>query len=878
MFVKLMVIDGNSILNRAFYGVRLLTNHEGLFTNAVYGFLSTLLRLREEYQPDRLAVCFDVRQKTFRHEQYEDYKGTRKGMPEELAVQLPIMHEVLEAMGIPCIEKPGFEADDLLGTLSRQAEENGDTCLLVTGDKDSLQLIGEKTQVLLVVTRKGQTTTTDYTTEVFREQYGFDPIHMIDLKGLMGDSSDNIPGVPGIGEKTAMGLVQKFGTIQAVYDNIDDPFIKKGQRNKLLDGREMAEMSRNLATIVRDVPLEQTAGDIAAPVVDNEALYRLFTRLEFKNFITRFGLEAPEETTAQLPEISREPAQSLEELQRFVSGAERVVLTAPRSLEALCLLRDGEARIARAAGFGAESWKDVLTWLFSGAVPLVLHDGKELLCACMREGLEPKGIVFDTALGAYLLNPTESGYSLDKVALAYLRREIPDSKEYEEENAFSLLGGSEEAESALCAHAQTIAQLADQIIPQIDEEGMHSLYYDVELPLMTVLAEMQVIGFEADADALHAFGESLSGRIAELTAEIYQQAGEEFNINSTKKLGEILFDKLQLPVIKKTKRGYSTNIEVLEALRGYHAIADLLIEYRQLTKLQSTYVDGLLKVIDPADRRIHSTFQQMVTATGRLSSTDPNLQNIPVRQELGSELRHMFRAKEGCVLADADYSQIELRVLAHIAQDKTMIEAFRSDTDIHAVTASQVFRCKPEEVTPLMRRSAKAVNFGIVYGISSFSLAKDINVTVKQAGEYIDNYLETYHGVRDYMQRIKEEARENGYVSTLFGRRRYLPELKSKNFNIRSFGERVALNTPIQGTAADIIKIAMVRVSRRLKQENLRSRLILQVHDELILEVPEEEQEQAQRILVEEMEQAYTLAVPLRVDAACGKDWYAAKG
>jgi DNA polymerase-1 len=389
---------------------------------------------------------------------------------------------------------------------------------------------------------------------------------------------------------------------------------------------------------------------------------------------------------------------------------------------------------------------------------------------------------------------------------------------------------------------------------------------------------MQVIGFEADADALHAFGESLSGRIAELTAEIYQQAGEEFNINSTKKLGEILFDKLQLPVIKKTKRGYSTNIEVLEALRGYHAIADLLIEYRQLTKLQSTYVDGLLKVIDPADRRIHSTFQQMVTATGRLSSTDPNLQNIPVRQELGSELRHMFRAKEGCVLADADYSQIELRVLAHIAQDKTMIEAFRSDTDIHAVTASQVFRCKPEEVTPLMRRSAKAVNFGIVYGISSFSLAKDINVTVKQAGEYIDNYLETYHGVRDYMQRIKEEARENGYVSTLFGRRRYLPELKSKNFNIRSFGERVALNTPIQGTAADIIKIAMVRVSRRLKQENLRSRLILQVHDELILEVPEEEQEQAQRILVEEMEQAYTLAVPLRVDAACGKDWYAAKG
>ncbi|MDO5547055.1 MAG: DNA polymerase I [Eubacteriales bacterium] len=873
-----MVIDGNSILNRAFYGVRLLTNHEGLFTNAVYGFLSTLLRLREEYQPDRIAVCFDVRQKTFRHEQYEAYKGTRKGMPDELAVQLPIMHEVLEAMGIPCLEKPGFEADDLLGTLSRQTEENGDTCLLVTGDKDSLQLVGDNTHVLLVVTRKGQTTTTDYTTEVFREQYGFDPIHMIDLKGLMGDTSDNIPGVPGIGEKTAMGLVQKFGTVSAVYDNIDDPFIKNGQRKKLLEGREMAEKSRMLATIVRDVPMEMTASEIPAPVQDNAALYQLFTRLEFKNYITRFGLEAPEEETEKSRPVTWKPAKTLDELSTFVKDAERVVLTAPRSLEAVCLLCGGEARVARADAFGAEGWKELLTWLFSGKVPLVLHDGKELLCALLREGIQPEGIVFDTALGAYLLNPAESGYTLDKVALAYLRREIPDSRDYEDENAFSLLGGREEAPKTLCVHAQVIAELADAILPKIDEEGMHDLYYEVELPLMTVLAEMQVIGFEADAGALHSFGESLSGRIAELTAEIYQQAGEEFNINSTKKLGEILFEKLELPVIKKTKRGYSTNIEVLEALRGYHVIADLLIEYRQLTKLQSTYVDGLLKVIDPKDGRIRSTFQQMATATGRLSSTDPNLQNIPVRQELGSELRHMFRAKDGCVLVDADYSQIELRVLAHIAQDETMIEAFQGDTDIHTVTASQVFRCAPEDVTPLMRRSAKAVNFGIVYGISSFSLAKDINVTVKQAGEYIKNYLETYYGVRDYMERIKEEARENGYVSTLFGRRRYLPELKSKNFNIRSFGERVALNTPIQGTAADIIKIAMVRVSQRLKREQLRGRLILQVHDELILEVPEEESERAQQILVEEMEQACRLSVPLRVDAACGKDWYAAKG
>lgn len=876
--MKIMVIDGNSILNRAFYGVRLLTNHEGLYTNAIYGFLSTLLRLREDYAPERLAVCFDVRQKTFRHEQYEDYKGTRKGMPDELAVQMPVIKEVLGAMGIPCLEQPGFEADDLLGTLSRQANENGDTCYLVTGDKDSLQLIGDGTHVLLVVTRKGQTMTTDYTEEVFREQYGFDPIHMIDLKGLMGDSSDNIPGVPGIGEKTAMGLVQKFGTVEAVYENIDDPFIKNGQRKKLLEGREMADKSKMLATIIRDVPTEMTAEQLPEPIPDNDELYRLFVKLEFKQFITRFGLEAPKQETQPSEQIDWEWCTDEGKLMQWLSGAERVALAAPTSLKAICLLHENSTRLAKADDFGTDRWKALLTRLFSGDIPLALHDGKELLCALMREGIDPKGVVFDTALGAYLLDPAENSYSLENVTMAYLNREVADSSAYQEESAFSLLGGCETAAEVLCEHAQAIYQLAQRLLPKLDEEGMHDLYYDIELPLMTVLADMQVIGFEADADALRRFGDSLTGRIQELEQEIYQQAGETFNINSPKQLGEILFEKLELPVIKKTKRGYSTNIEVLEALRGYHVIADLIIEYRQLTKLQSTYVDGLLRVISPEDGRIRSTFQQMVTATGRLSSTDPNLQNIPVRQELGSELRHMFRAKDGCLLVDADYSQIELRVLADIAKDDTMITAFREDADIHTITASQVFRCAPEEVTPLMRRSAKAVNFGIVYGISSFSLAKDIGVTVKQASEYMDNYLNTYHGVRDYMERIKEQAKEDGYVSTRFGRRRYLPELKSKNFNIRSFGERVALNTPIQGTAADIIKIAMVRVWRRLREEQLESKLILQVHDELILECPETEVERAQRILAEEMEQACQLAVPLRVDVHSGKDWYAAKG
>ncbi len=876
--MKIMVIDGNSILNRAFYGVRLLTNHEGLYTNAVYGFLSTLLRLREEYAPERLAVCFDVRQKTFRHEQYEEYKGTRKGMPDELAVQLPIIKDVLKAMGIPCLEQPGFEADDLLGTLSQQANESGDTCYLVTGDKDALQLIGGGTHVLLVVTRKGQTTTTDYTEDVFRQQYGFDPIHMIDLKGLMGDSSDNIPGVPGIGEKTAMGLVQKFGTVEAVYDHIDDPLIKNGQRKKLLEGRAMADKSKMLATIVRDVDMEVTAAQLPEPVQDSDALYRLFVRLEFQQFITRFGLEAPKQETEQKEIPQWEWCSEEQELLMMAQDAERVILVAPVSLKALCLQVGSRVRVAKAEEFGTERWRALLSELFSGRVPLVVHDGKQLLCALMREGIDPQGIVFDTALGAYLLDPAESGYSLSKVAMAYLNCEIADAAEYEGEDAFSPLGGSDAAAKTMCEHAQVIARLVETILPKLDVEGMHDLYFEVELPLMTVLADMQVVGFEADADALRRFGDGLTGRIAELEQQIYEQAGETFNINSPKQLGEILFEKMGLPVIKKTKRGYSTNIDVLEALRGYHPIADRIIEYRQLTKLQSTYVDGLLRVISPEDGRIRSTFQQMVTATGRLSSTDPNLQNIPVRQELGSELRHMFRAKEGCLLVDADYSQIELRVLAHIAQDETMIAAFRGDTDIHTITASQVFRCAPEEVTPLMRRSAKAVNFGIVYGISSFSLAGDIGVSVKQASEYMENYLETYHGVRDYMERIKEEAREAGWVSTLFGRRRYLPELKSKNFNIRSFGERVALNTPIQGTAADIIKIAMVRVWRRLRQEGLKSRLILQVHDELILECPEAEVERAQRILVEEMEQACTLSAPLRVDVHSGKDWYAAKG
>ena len=874
--MKLMAIDGNSILNRAFYGVRLLTNHEGLFTNAVYGFLSTLFKLQDEHKPDRIVVCFDVREKTFRHKEYAEYKGTRKGMPDELAQQLPLIREVLDAMGIPYMEKAGFEADDLLGTLSRQANDHGDTCLIVTGDKDALQLIGGGTSVLLSITRKGQTTITEYTTDVFREQYGFDPIHMIDLKALMGDTSDNIPGVPGIGEKTAMGLIQKFGSVQAVYENIEDPFIKKGQRAKLLDGREAADKSLHLVTIVRDVPLACTAAQLPEVQMDETALYRLFTRLEFKNYITRLGLHAPEEDAVPKREIVHKELHSGEQLFAAIADKQGLILTAPHSLEAVCVLSEDTAYLLCADQVGTQSWHTVLQQLFSGKYPLTVHDGKPYLLALLQEGIQAADFACDTALGAYLLDPSESGYGLEKVALAYLNQELAPVSDYEAEDAFSPLGGRETALRTLADHAAAIQEMAQEIVRNIKKQGMYDLFHTIELPLEGVLASMQFYGFQADADALRAFGDTLTQRIDELTTEIYQEAGREFNINSTKMLGQILFEEMELPVIKKTKTGYSTNIEVLEALKGYHPMVGMVIEYRQLTKLRSTYVDGLLKVIGD-DGRIHSTFQQMVTATGRLSSTDPNLQNIPVRTELGSELRHMFVAKPGCVLVDADYSQIELRVLADIAKDETMMQAFCSGTDIHAMTASQVFHVPIEEVTASMRRSSKAVNFGIVYGISGYSLSNDIGVSVKTATEYINKYLSVYHGVREYMSRIKEQAKQDGFVQTAYGRKRWLPELKSKNTNIRKLGERMALNTPIQGTAADIIKIAMLRVYRRLQKEHMQSRLVLQVHDELLVETAQEEEARVREILTENMKSAADLAVTLEIDLHTGNNWYEAK-
>lgn len=876
--MKFMVIDGNSILNRAFYGVRLLTNHDGLPTNAIYGFLSTLFRLQDEYTPDRTIVCFDVKEKTFRHQKFDSYKATRKGMPDELAAQLPVMKEVLDALGIIRCEKGGFEADDLIGTISRKAEEQGDDCLIVTGDRDSLQLVSAHTTVHLVSSKGGQDTSRDITPEAFREEYGFDPIRLIDLKALMGDSSDNISGVPGVGEKTAMNLLHTFGSLDEVYRHLDAPEIKKGLRDKLTNGEQVARDSYWLATIERDAPLPIDMQALPDVQMDRDALYDLLTRLEFKSFLTRLGLsktEAPAPTAAERKRVELTDLESAQKQLDALTELSAVPLFAAPGLRAFALLAQDTVYLLSSDSFSVADWDTVTARLFAGEIKLVMHDAKPTYVELLEAGLAAQGVLFDTSIAAYLLDPTASAYDLERVALSYLNRELP-KVDLTAEDAFSPLGGRDSALAAMTANVEAIADIYAEASARLEEQGMHKLFFEMEMPLMTVLAEMQQAGCKADADQLCAFGEQLDSRITALTDQIYEAAGHEFNIQSSKQLGVVLFEELGLPYKKKTKTGYSTSAEVLESLAGYHPMIADVLEYRQLTKLKSTYVDGLLKVIAP-DGRIHSHFQQTVTATGRLSSVDPNLQNIPVRTELGRELRRMFVAEQGRVLVDADYSQIELRVLAHVADDDAMIEAFRGGQDIHATTASKVYGVPVEDVTPQMRSSCKAVNFGIVYGISDFSLAQDIGVTRKEAAAFIQSYLDTYPGVHHYMESIKQSARETGYVETLFGRRRALPELNSKNFNLRSFGERAAMNTPIQGTAADIIKIAMLRVRDRLKAEGFEARLILQVHDELILEAPEHEAERAAALLREEMEHAAELRVPLVAEAKIGHSWYETK-
>ena len=891
--MKLMVIDGNSIVNRAFYGVHMLTTRDGQPTNAVYGFLTILQKLVDEEKPDALCCTFDRKAPTFRHLAYEGYKAQRKGMPDELASQMPILKDVLDAMNIPRYEMDGWEADDLIGTISVKDAAAGWDTVVVTGDKDSLQLVTDRTRVKLVSTRMGQTTTKEMTPETFREAYGFNPIHIIDLKALMGDASDNIPGVKGVGEKTAMDLIQRYHSVEAIYADLDQVEAKPAVLKKLAEGREQAKMSYDLATIRTDAPLDFRPEDAARREVNQAALYQLFLKLEFSKLIDKMGLKAPQGEaavdsqaqavtgTCESEEVT-DPARA-EELLSIWRKQESVDVLALPNLNTVAVEWWESENLSRAAVLRAdrlEGYNGVLKALFAGDIKKNTHDVKTLLSRLLEEGIEGQGFVFDTAIAAYLLAPTDGSYELEKLGMTYFNQEFAKAKDtYLAPDAFSPLADQGAVLGGLLSHCALIGALKKVLSPRLEELGMHQLYYDIELPLCPVLSAMEHAGMLVDRKALSEFGDMLDGRITADQAEIYELAGETFNINSTQQLGKILFDgdKLGLPPVKKTKTGYSTNAEVLEKLRGQHPIIDKILEYRQYTKLKSTYVDGLGKVIAP-DGRIHTSFQNTVTATGRLSSTEPNLQNIPVRTELGAELRKMFVAPAGKVLVDADYSQIELRLLAHIAGDEHMIEAFRSGEDIHTVTAAQVFGVPVDQVTKRMRSSAKAVNFGIVYGISAFSLAQDIGVPTYEAKEYIEKYFARFSGVHAYMTDVVNRAKADGYVSTLFGRRRWLPELKSSNFNTRSFGERVALNMPIQGTAADIMKLAMIHVHSRLREEGLQARLILQVHDELIVECPQEEAETVKALLSREMESVARLSVPLIADAAAGRSWAEAKG
>ncbi len=844
--MKLLILDGNSVINRAYFGVKPLTTREGLYTHAIYGFLNILERMEREEQPDAVCVSFDLHGPTFRHLRYDGYKATRHGMPEELAMQMPVMKEVLKAMNIPIYECQGWEADDVIGTVGKICSNNGWECVVVTGDRDSLQLIDENVHIKLVVTKAGQTTATLYTQEKFREEYGFEPKKLIDLKALMGDSSDNIPGVAGVGPKTATDLLLKFGSLDEVYAHIDDPSIRPKLREKLENGRENAYLSYELATIVPEAPIDFEPKDAIIQPYNKPELYALFQKLEFVKLIDKYGLrgaavEAPKVQTVQIAPLSK--AETLPE---------------PGAPCAVYLAEDGTLALAWDKGVYTMTPMEVqmAQGCLAGRKECICHDMKATMHRLDEMGVEFGDFSFDTALAAYDLNPSQADYAVSKLATTFLGLSVEDG------------------DAAACAEA--LWHLKPVLETELEKQEMTQLYRTIELPLCPVLYRMEKAGVSIDRQQLAQFGEMLASRIEKCEKLIFGYAEGSFNINSTKQLGELLFDKLGLPPVKKTKTGYSTNADVLEKLKDKHPIIPAIMDYRMLTKLKSTYADGLMKRICD-DGRIRTTFQNLVTATGRLSSTEPNLQNIPVRTELGAEIRKMFVPKPGCVLVDADYSQIELRVLAHIADDTVMQQAFIGGQDIHTVTAAQVFGVAPEDVTALQRRHAKAVNFGIVYGISEFSLAEDIGVSWYEAKEYIDNYLANYSGVRNYMKQVVLDAREKGYTQTMYGRRRYIPELTSSNFNIRQGAERIALNTPIQGTAADLIKLAMIRVDRALQAEFPEATLLLQVHDELIVECPEEMAAGVAAVVSREMEHIAQLKVPLTAEAKTGKSWYEAK-
>ncbi len=851
---RLLVIDGNSIVNRAFYGVKALTTRDGRYTNAIVGFLNILAKLQSLSEADGVAVAFDVHAPTFRHGLYAAYKAGRKGMPEELHQQLAPLKKILQAMGLVLVEQPGYEADDILGTLAAAAEEAGVPCYLATGDRDSLQLVGESTTVLLATTKMGHPETVVFDPAAILEKYGLTPAQLIDLKALQGDTSDNIPGVPGVGEKTALDLMTRFGSLDALYAGLDTADMRDSLRGKLVAGRDSAYLSRTLGTICRTAPIDTDLAHYEIGPRQEGELAALLQDLELYKWMEKLGLSAvstpastPVPAAACPPVAGNEGGAALLAAARRTGRVDVLATVEGEEVTALALVADGYA--ARVDRFCPE-FEALAALLTDATIEKRTHHSKPLFRALLAAGKQPAGFTLDTVLAAYLLNSLSSDYSL-----AHLLREqgLPE----EPLHGFPLL--------------------ADGLTEQVEAQGMGYLLREVEQPLALVLAAMEQDGLPADRQGIAAFGQELSARIAALQTSIFEQVGYAFNLNSPKQLGVALFEDLGLPAGKKTKSGYSTSAEVLEKLRTAHPVVEQLLEYRTLTKLNGTYCEGLLKVIDP-DGRVRSVFNQTETRTGRISSSEPNLQNIPVRSERGRQMRRFFSARPGWVLCDADYSQIELRVLAHMAGEPTMCHAFNTGEDIHRSTAAQVFGLPPEEVTPLLRSRAKAVNFGIIYGIGAHSLSEDLGVSYGEAKDYIDQYLRHFGAVSAFMERLIAEATDKGYGETLFGRRRPLPELRAGNAMTRHFGERVARNMPIQGTAADIIKIAMVRVYRRLEAEGLQARLLLQVHDELLVECPPEEEVQVKTLLQEEMEAAATLSVRLEVDVHSGRTWYDAKG
>ncbi len=879
---KLLVLDSNSILNRAFYGIRALSAPDGTPTNAVYGFLNILIKLINDNQPDYIFAAFDLKAPTFRHKMYSGYKANRKGMPDELAAQMPIAKELLSLMNIPILQLEGYEADDIIGTVSRICGENSLQCLIATGDRDDLQLAGGGTTVILTSTKSGHTVTELYDEQAVKDKYGVTPAEFVDLKALMGDTSDNIPGVSGIGEKTASKLISQYSGIEYIYDNIDSIDVTERIKGKLRDGRDDAFLSKKLAQIDTNVPIDV---DIDSGAFSGSfsgsgpELYNQLLRLGLKSTIKRMDLTPGGSVTVagatgffdskKLVRVSS--VQELREAAESLGSIISVYLDIHGSSVSGAAVSDGETAYYTDPSLSDDAVTDALKPVLSDENVKKYVCGIKDAIVSLHGRTEIKGIAFDCAIAAYLADPSKT-YDVDSIASGYLGIYIESS-----DSAQLSLFDDEKASDLNGKYALIIFELQRILSELIEKNDQHFLYYEVELPLIETLASMQILGFRLDTDEIQRFGDMLSKRINALEAEIYDRAGEQFNINSPKQLGVILFEKLGLPGGKKTKNGYSTKAEILEKLKWEHPIINNILDYRTYSKLKSTYCDGLTALVDPDTHRIHSIFNQTATVTGRLSSAEPNLQNIPTRTELGRELRKMFIAKEGCVLIDADYSQIELRILAHLSQDETMIEAFKNGADIHAVTASRILNVPIDELTKEQRSSAKAINFGIIYGMGEYTLAQDLGITYKQAKQYMTDYFNKYSSVRKYLDSEKAYAHEHGYVKTIMNRIRYIPELNSSQAQLRQFGERAAMNTPVQGSAADIIKLAMVRVYKRLRDEGLEAKLILQVHDELIIETPAAETVSVREILKQEMEGAVKLAVPLTIDMAEGTSWYDAK-